>query len=290
MPIVDVVRYFINSISVGGSQLGGVQSVTVSRAANVTTLMTKGSPSIVKNWYKKPNATMSYSRFLTQNLYTTINASNMAVSGRPSPQNIEVGIIDGSGLQFNDARITSLSFNFPNEGIFTESVTYEGVSIKSKSTTFSEFNDEATESTYALRRKNFNSSASSIPSVISGNVHILSIDVSINISYGSIPTWGEFYTNNSNYISFPMDISCTFEVIDLGGSTTIDDFIQSSPNKFNDIIAEESIIISTSGPTINLGSKNFLNNIERSGGDAGQNNYSIYKVTYKNTNNYFTVS
>lgn len=292
MPIVDVVRYFINSIAVDGSQQGGVSSVTVSRAANITTLVTKGKPSIVKNWYKKPNATMNYSRFLTQFQYTTINASSMAVAAKPSPKNIEVGIIGGSGLKFNDARITSLTFNFPNEGLFTESVTYEGVSIESMDSSFSEFNDTATESVYALRRKNFKSGASSIPYVINDDMHILSIDVALNISYGTIPTWGQFYTSHSNYISFPMDISCTFEVIDLGGSTTIDDFTEGlgGINTFNDSLAEESIVIATDGPTINLGTKNFLNNIERSGGDAGQNNYSIYKLTYKNTNNYFTVS
>ena len=133
---------------------------------------------------------------------------------------------------------------------------------------------------------------STIPSAVVNGVHLLSIEVSLSINYGNIPTWGAFYTNKSSYISFPMDISCTFEILDTGFGSSISDFATDAlgNNVFTSDLSEESIVIASGGPTINLGSKNFLSSVERSGGDAGQNNYSIYKVTYKNTNNYFTVS
>ena len=56
-----------------------------------------------------------------------------------------------------------------------------------------------------------------------------------------------------------------------------------------DYVEPQSIIIA-SYPTINLGTGNFLTNIDRSGGDAGQSDYSVYKYTYKNNDGSFTVS
>ena len=41
---------------------------------------------------------------------------------------------------------------------------------------------------------------------------------------------------------------------------------------------------------IDLGTNNFLVSRERSGGDAGQSSYSIYKYTYKNTSSEFNIS
>jgi hypothetical protein len=41
---------------------------------------------------------------------------------------------------------------------------------------------------------------------------------------------------------------------------------------------------------IDLGNNNFLTSRERSGGDAGQSSYSIYKYTYKNTTSEFNIS
>lgn len=292
---IELVRYFINSMSVGGSQLHGVSTVSIERTANPTTLIKKGAPSTTRNWYKKPSATINYSRFLTNTIYTTVNASSMSqAGGRPTTTIIKVGTIGGGIFQFDDARLKTLSYNFPNNGNFTENVTYEGTTLSagaSGANGLVELND-VSDSIRVLRRKNFNMAGSTMPNAVVNGVHLLSIDVSLSINYGNIPTWGSFYTNKSSYISFPMDVSCTFEILDTGFGSSVSDFSidQIGDNIFTSNLAEESIVIASGGPTINLGSKNFLSNIERSGGDAGQNNYSIYKVTYKNTNNYFTVS
>jgi hypothetical protein len=289
---IELVRYFINSMSVGGSQLYGVSTVSIERAANPTTLIKKGLPSTTRNWYKKPSASISYSRFLTSTIFTPINTSLMSQGGgRPTVTTIKVGTIGGGIFQFNDARLKSLNFNFPNEGNFTESVTYEGTTLSSGANGLVELND-VSDSIRVLRRKNFNMAGSTMPSAVANGVHLLSVEASLSINYGNIPTWGDFYTNKSSYISFPMDISCTFEILDTGFGSSVSDFFTDSlsNNAFESNLQDEEIVISSGGPTINLGTKNYLSNIERSGGDAGQNNYAIYKVTYKNTNNYFTVS
>jgi hypothetical protein len=41
---------------------------------------------------------------------------------------------------------------------------------------------------------------------------------------------------------------------------------------------------------INLGTGNYLQSSERSGGDAGQGNYTTYKYTYKNNTSSFSIS
>jgi hypothetical protein len=287
MATIDVVRYFINSMQIGGSILHGVTTATVTRSTEMTTLITKGSPNITANFEKKPNINLSFSRYLTSSQYTNINAQNKVGSSRPSVEEISFGVVGGAGFKLNDMRIKSLSFNFPNEGNFTEQVSYEGVTNQTPSAFFK---IDPPESGIVLRRKDF--AGGSFPTEVSGK-RILSVEASVNINYGHIPTWGNFYTNYSSYVSVPLDISCTFEVLDLGQNNSLNDLYTNADNGqkiFTSHLSNSSIVINSGGPTIDLGGENFLSNIERSGGDAGQNNYSVYKVTYKNTNNYFTVS
>ena len=53
----------------------------------------------------------------------------------------------------------------------------------------------------------------------------------------------------------------------------------------------ESIELGISGAlTIDLGDNNYLTSSDRSGGEAGQSSYTVYKFTYKNSNNTFTIS
>jgi hypothetical protein len=283
MPTYQFVRYDINGISLGGTTLHGVQSVTLGRSLETTTIVKKGAPSVVKNWYKKPSVTISFTRFLTSSIFTSYSLA--VASGPPQTSDIVVSVIDIGGVKVRDCRLKSLTFNLTNEGNFTESVTYEGVTFESDTVTSFATPEYGT----VLRRQDF--AFGSLPSQVSGK-HILSAEASLNINYGQVPTWGQFYTNFSSYISVPVDVSCSFEVLETGFPSYISDAITTNSHNAYDsttIDDSKSISIDSGGPVINLGSRNFLSNVERTGGDVG-GSYAVYKYTYRNTNNYFTVS
>lgn len=137
---------------------------------------------------------------------------------------------------------------------------------------------------------------------------LLSVTASLNINYGQIPTYGGFLSLYGKYISFPVDVSCTYEMLDVGnsisqinsnagiiafGATGATGSVGATGPIIKNAVKDSvtGVVISISGPpTINLGSKNFLSSIDRSGGDAGQSNYSTVKYTFKNNDNSFTVS
>ena len=282
MPTYKFVRYDVNAISLGGAPLHGVQSVTLGRSMDTTTIVKKGFPSTVKNWYKKPSATVSFTRFLTASIYTSYSLA--VAAGPPAVTTIEISPVDAQGIKLRDCRLKSLTYNFINDGNFTESVTYEGVTFETGSVSHYTTPEYGT----VLRRQDF--AFGTLPSEVSGK-HIISTEVSLNINYGRVPTWGQFYSNFSSYISVPVDVSCVFEVLDLSTPSYANDFIEvNEHNAFDSTIDDtKSIIINSGGPTINLGTQNFLSNIERTGGDVG-GSYTTYKYTYRNTNNYFTVT
>jgi hypothetical protein len=283
MSTYQFVRYDINGISLGGTTLHGVQSVTLGRSMEATTIVKKGAPSVVKNWYKKPTATISFTRFLTSSIFTSYNLA--VASGPPSVSDIIISVVGMGGVKVRDCRLKTLTFNITNEGNFTESVTYEGNTFESGTVAAYSTPEYGT----VLRRQNF--AFGSLPSQVSGK-HILSAEASLSINYGHVPTWGQFYTNFSSYISVPVDVSCSFDVLETGFPSYITDEITvNGHNAYNSATIDDaqSISINSGGPVINLGGQNFLSNVERTGGDVG-GSYAIYKYTYRNTNNYFTVS
>ena len=285
MRTYNFVRYDVNGIALGGNTLHGVQTVTLGRSMDVTTIVTKGRPTTVNNWYKKPSVTVSFTRFLSGDRYTTFSLlTDTAIKTPPGTVDIDISPIDGAGIKARECRLKSLSFNLTNEGNFTESVTYEGVTFESGSVGHYDTPEYGT----VLRRQDF--LFGTLPSEVSGK-HILTAEAAININYGHIPTWGQFNTNFSSYISVPVDITCSFEVLETSIASYVSDYStdQFGHGIFTGSINPQSISINSGGPVVNLGSQNFISNVERTGGDVG-GTYTIYKYTYRNTNNYFSVT
>lgn len=212
-------------------------------------------------------------------------------------------------MKFKDMILKSITYSFRNEGNFTEQLTYEGHMVEdfpelsetnyytSNPSSWPEFTGNV------KRRKDFNTAGGKIPKEVAGLLFgqneqagksgiLLSVEASLNMNYGEIPTFGYFPSVRNKYISLPIDISCTYEVLDKGYKNQNNLFYDGysvSGYSVGDYVEPQSIIIA-SYPTINLGTGNFLTNIDRSGGDAGQSDYSVYKYTYKNNDGSFTVS
>jgi hypothetical protein len=313
-------QYFVHTLLINGTKIHGVQTVNVSASYEVTNLTMKGlgvgiglSNSVkgfnVRNFYKKPTMEVSFTKILGDNISSVFPANFKFFKTPPDPFEIRVGVVGGGGMKFKDMVLKSITYNFPNEGNFTEQLAYEGHMVEDL--------PELTETNYytsnpntwpeftgtVKRRKDFNITGNTFPKEVAGLLFgqneqagksgiLLSVEASLNMNYGEIPTFGYFPSVRNKYISLPIDISCTYEVLDKGYKNQNNLFYNGylvSGYSVGDYVEPQSIIIA-SYPTINLGTGNFLTNIDRSGGDAGQSDYSVYKYTYKNNDGSFIVS
>jgi hypothetical protein len=297
-------QYFVHTLLIDGTKIHGVQTVNVSASYDVNNLTMKGlgagvGPTkgfTVRNFYKKPTMEVSFTKNLADNVVSLFPANFNFFQTPPNSFEISVGVVGGGGMKFKDMILKSISYSFRNEGNFTEQLTYEGHMVEdfpelsetnyytSNPSSWPEFTGNV------KRRKDFNIAGGITPKEVSGI--LLSVEASLNMNYGEIPTFGYFPSVRNKYISLPIDISCTYEVLDKGYKNQNNLFYDGysvDGYSVGDYVEPQSIIIA-SYPTINLGTGNFLTNIDRSGGDAGQSDYSVYKYTYKNNDGSFTVS
>ena len=282
-------QYFVHTLLIDGQRVGGVQSVTVGKSFDQTSIIAKGLPTSTKNFYKKPQLTISFTKFMSDghsSFLSGFDIKNEIYKAPPTTYDIEIGIVGGVGLKFIDTVLTSVTYNFTNQGDFTEDLSFLG----HVSETTSSISAPTVEYGQTKRRQDFNK-AVALPDELPGST-LLSVSTSMNINYGEIPTFGGFYTYKNKYISYPVDISCVYEVLDREYEQSRVDYTGSAEDKIiEDDLETYYRTISIGGvPAINLGEKNFLTNVDRSGGDAGNSDYSIYRYTYKNNDNSFSIS
>lgn len=279
-----IIQYFIHSAFINDVEVSGVQTASVSKSFDTTVIMSKNTPLVLNQFYKKPSVSITISKFIGETVPAYFSGYSLidTLYSPPVSYDIKIGVIGGSGIYMQDAILTGLSYTYETQGFFTENMTYTGHVTSG----ISEINETETQTGIVYRRKDF--LQGTLPSQIdSGNI-LLSAEVNLNLNYGEIPTYGKFPINSNKYISVPTDITCSYQVLDLGYSQSREDY--SSPlDHVNDILSYESIVIG-GPPQINIGSNNFLTSIERNGGEAGGNSYSTLTFSYKNNHNQFSIS
>jgi hypothetical protein len=248
----------------------------------------------------------------------TISPNPTSISDTAAPLAAETPI----GIKCRDMLLNSINYKFSTDGFFTEECSFGGHSLESGilkvgDAGYYQYDKKSEDSNFVphsgtvTRRPNFFLSQAPIEvaTLLASGAILTSVDVSINFEYGEYPAYGGFYTVANKYVKYPFDISCSFEVLDRGylkytnnaweGLLVASGYVNtgnSNDKKTNlDTVYRElntqSIELGISGAlTIDLGDNNYLANSDRSGGEAGQNGYTIYKFTYKNSNNTFTIS
>lgn len=297
-----LVQYFAHNIIIDGSPVKGVQSVNMSRNLDVNRVIKYGDPTTVKNFYREPNVDISFTKFMSDGVGTAFPGPFSLVQTPPRSFAIQLAIVDPqaggtTGLKLEDCLLKSASYSFRTDGFFTEQLTFNG-RIAERGTA-SIYGGSVSDQGTVKRRQDYGKLTSTNPSEVSnlltGGGVLLSVEASFSVSYGQVPTYGNFYTTRNKFLTYPVDISCSYEILDRGynqpyaSSGVSVSGVGGTFKTIDDTVHPQSIEINGS-PTINLGSNNFLVGFDRSGGDAGQNNYSIYKLTYKNNDGSFTIS
>jgi hypothetical protein len=357
-PMPILIRYDLQSLRINNVGISGIQNVSVSQTRDVTSIPTRGNPFVSKVMYKKPNVEVTFTKFLSDNVASLVIDSGLVNATRyksvfpsgkliPAPLDINIDIYDyvnpnnisPSGLEIKDALLKSINYTFGTNGFFTENIGFSSHVLLSSGIKYTvkpyEDNNFIPHTGTVKRRQDFY--ISGVPAEVAAHLSsghaLLSADVSISIDYGDIPSYGRFFSVMNKYVRYPIDVTCSFEVLDRGyykdsGNIYSSDKFRELPYitglQFSDPyipillngVEVTGSIIKGKAPSpaeivnsvyeqltatgiilgikdvlkIDLGNNNFLVSRERSGGDAGQSNYSVYKYTYKNTTSEFNIS
>lgn len=127
-----------------------------------------------------------------------------------------------------------------------------------------------------LRSEEFDQGGSTLPTEVSTDDHIQSIDVSVDISREDIfelGTKAAFF----RAVSFPVTVTTTFELV-----TSEGDKVEAVSTADN-LIARQIILLTTDGYSVDLGSNNKISSVDFSGYDAGSGNATV-SLEFTNSN------
>lgn len=184
------------------------------------------------------------------------------------------------------AYLSSVTYNFPADGAFTEEVSIVA-NNKDWATTAVNTDPPDASLTGVARRQMFNLAGSVFPTGAAGtnggafasgslpqDFKLQSVSVSVDLGREEIFQLGQRLPF-TRYINFPVEVNSEFEFIsakgDQVGATELNTAC-ANPKA----LADRSIkIVLCDGTTLDLGSQNKLNSVSQSGGDAGGDNVTF---------------
>lgn len=287
-------------VEVAGWELPlGVQSVSIGTTFELEDTFTLGQLGSYENVEGTPEIEMSVERVLdgtkplwlmvTDNDFSTLKGRtanyqvDTAVSVYPDTQDSATGTAD-STVTCSGMFVTNYAVSMSAEGNFTESITLAGndkVWTTPLGTPSGAFGTEAaynaaTVGSGVLRSEEFNRAGSTLPTEVSADDHIQSIDVSVDVTREEIFELG---TKRAYYraVSFPITVTTSFEIVTSEGD------LVDADSTLNNLSAQQITLITTDGLTINLGANNKIASSDMSGFDAGGGNATV-SVEYTNSN------
>lgn len=285
---IPLIQYFVHDATINDSRIGGSQSLTISKNMEPSDVAVWGNPSQTRSkFYKKPTVNFSLEKILTDDYGPTFGSFNLAelITKRPVDKyDLGAKIYGGGSIKLVDSVLTGISYSFRNQGWFIENLSFQGVVSEAATAGTSGTGLTREETGIPYQRQHY--LGGTLPSDIVGKT-LLGIEINISISYAEISSFGSFPLYENKFVQLPVDISVTYETLDRGYSQSRFDYFS---NEFNDEIEYDSISIVTVPVSINLGTKNVLTSVERSGATAGDSDYSIVKYVYRNVGNYFKIT
>lgn len=316
----------------GWRTASGVQSVGIDTSFEIEQVYQLGQLGIYHNIENIPNVEVTIEKLmdrtpLIQHLATPISGFGPELIGRYSNARADVavsffrdslsnasGTVGVNQCFMSGMYVSSISFNLPSDGNFTESVTLVGNSknwmLNPTSTYFNPgFGTITTPPTgtdalpLISRRQNIvfgqGSSASDVsvsylPKEIPGidttgfnrttygggawdgfGAHVQSIQVSADLGRTELFELGKRGPYH-RYLDFPIEVTCAIEVIDTQGDSVI-----AQTEAMTNTSDQKIYLVIENGTIIDLGSKNRLTSVSSAGGDTGGGNRT---VTYNYVN------
>ena len=274
----------------------GMQTTSISTAFNTEDVFQIGQLDTYENVETLPEIEVTMERVLdgtkplwlmcTDPAFTSLKGRtadfkvDVAVNIYPDSQDSAAGTNEDSVVTCSGFYVSSISYSLVTDGNFTESITLvgndktwtktEGTPSGYFPTSDSYYADKVAKPANGVgsgvqRTEDFDRAGSSLPTDISSDDHIQSIDVSADIGREDIYELGSkapYY----RAVTFPIEITSSFEVI-----TSEGDKVEALSDRDN-LTGQTISLVTDGGLTINLGSDNKLTSVSlgdfTTGGDS----------------------
>lgn len=260
--------YATHGVNLGGAQLKGVQSVSLTSNFNLEPVFQLSQLSQIEmSPTTAPEVEVTITRALLDGpaFSIDVNDSNVTVIEQSllTPTSLSIGIVGGGGFSVPEAYISSYSVNFTTDGIFTEELSYVANGI----TLGGAINSLSDNNVHAPRRQDF-----------TGLANATSATFSATFNRDSVYRLGEFRPFLRS-VTFP--IECTLQ------------FSKLVPDASEFPADPDSCAIYGQEVQYNIGAcnaeyiirKSKLTSINYSGGDTGGGNVEV-QYTYTSYNNF----
>jgi hypothetical protein len=258
--------YATHNVTLGGSSLKGVQSVSLSSNFGIEPVFQLGQCDVVEYVPNVPECEVTITRALYGGSALSLELSNTACSTAEELLNEEKDIIIGSdagGFTVQNALLSGYTVNFSTDGVFTEELTYVGDTLVSGGS-FSPNNDS---DIHMPRRQDW-----------TGPSGAISARLTLNLGRDPVFVLGQ-YKPLKRFVQFPIETTLELGyLLPDGGSSPAD-----PPNCAADPAGNQTFAIGACGTSFSIG-KAKLSNIGYSGGDTGGGNVTV-TYTYTSYNN-----
>ena len=286
----------------------GVQSVGINTTIDHRTIRDLGKPSPISILEGKPEVEASVERIIASVNDVIFPSSGgdlladathakeydmLLLVGEEAREQIDTsGASTQAELKLSYLQVSSVSYNFEVNGPFTESISFVGHNKEwSTARTFSSTGELGyTHSGNLARRQDYSTSSSVIPSEVQGTMQ--NITVSFDFSRREILDLGKrqgvstpSQVNQYKLLNVPVEVTTESNTVvaekDFSSDIDAQSFSNAPANK------EIKAVVSIGGTNtiFNMGTENYLADVNRSGGDSGGGNVEA-SYTYKNFNTF----
>ena len=287
----------------------GVQPVGINTTIDHRTIRDLGNPSPISILEGKPQVEASVERIIASVNDVIFPSSGgdlladathakeydmLLLVGEEAREQIDTsGASTQAELKLSYLQVSSVSYNFEVNGPFTESISFVGHNKEWSTTrTFSSTGQLGfTHSGDVARRSDYNTSSSVMPSEVEGTIQGVSISFSLDrrevLDLGK--RQGVSSVSDSNkykLLNIPVEIQTDITTVvkekDFSGDITAQSFTNAPASKQLKIV----LTIGGSNLTFDMGSENYLNDVSRSGGEAGGGGNVESTYSYVNYNSF----
>lgn len=252
--------YATHNVTLGGSALKGVQSVSLSSNFGLEPVFQLGQCNQVEVAPSVPQCEVTIRRSILGGPAISLDLTNDCTSAEEilnAQQDIVIGS-DAGGFTVGNAYLSGYTVNFSTEGVFTEEISYVGDSVTSGGG-FSALNDKV----HLPRRQDW-----------TGPAGATSASMKLQIDREPLFVLGQ-YKPLKRFVKFPVVVTMDIGyLLPAGGSLGLQD----PPNCAVWEDGKTSFTIGACGATWEI-REAYLSNIGYSGGDVGGGNVEV-KYTY----------
>ena len=270
--------YACQAVAIDGAFVNGAQTVAVTTNFDIEPVLQLGQIDLVDALTLNPTVDVSISRILSDTntpvwsgaFLDNIRKDDSTITlsiGDDTSEDLTTSIAD---VHITGAGLTSISYNFSVDGVFTEEI---GFSARGKDLSGGSVTAIKDVAAKPKTRQFLNVSASTIPNLVTSAGNLTNITINSSIGRENILELGK-YNASGSFANLPAEVNVDFEVTADTLDTVEIPTVPSCSSPTGEAFEKQDIIIDVCGYTFTMENCK-LSNVSYSGGDTGGGNATI---------------